>query len=220
MIFTILLTACSGNISKKIIGDWQINPDGSGESLSFYKDGTFTMAASNGISMVGTYELLDKDTIRLDMEGLASNVGPIIATISISQNKLALNLQDGGSYTYERVKLKQPNSNKNSGQGNPENLDPKLVEYSECISANVTFQDDKGAKGTITNNCPIDVCDPSIAASFKLNGENIENYSADDVGRLKIGETKDFVIHWGDIAFNYDNLIIRFSGTNFFDSCK
>ena len=80
----ILLTACS--TASKVVGDW-VATDGT--AFSFYKDGTVSID-SLGFTITGTYEFVDKDTMRLELDGLWGIAGASIYDVSVKGSELTL----------------------------------------------------------------------------------------------------------------------------------
>ena len=64
LICLLFLSACSS--SNSIVGSWE---DDSGSLYNFNKDGTLTFETGY-ISTSGTYSFVDKDTIKIQLEGL------------------------------------------------------------------------------------------------------------------------------------------------------
>ena len=128
-----------------------------------------------------------------------------------------------------------------SKKGNPNDLDPNLIEYSKCLI--VDYQSDKyGVWGTVTNNCPIDVCDLMLPVDFYKNGQELRwndpkegTFATLDYeqtqeffkrwdntleGRLEIDQTRNFAQQWGKADFEYDSVSVSAGGLNFYYNCK
>ena len=80
----ILLTACAG--TSKIVGSWV---DSDGGKYEFYKDGSMTISTL-GITMSGSYELIDRETLKMSLEGLLGLGGSTIFNYKVSGDQLTL----------------------------------------------------------------------------------------------------------------------------------
>ncbi|MFQ5615179.1 MAG: hypothetical protein ACE5GO_01795 [Anaerolineales bacterium] len=101
LLLPLTLTACKSSLEKNIAGAWKHAP--SGETWEFFKDGT--LSVSGGLMpMAGSYEVVDDNHVRLDFGGLGALAGPIVATASISGNRLTLDAPDRGVLEFTRVR--------------------------------------------------------------------------------------------------------------------
>ncbi len=96
MIVVVLLTACG--VKSAIKGQWQ---QANGEVLEFADDGVLRVT-SMGITITGSYEFTDSDTVQISVPGLlGSSTQSFDASISGDTLTLASN---GVSIDYTRVK--------------------------------------------------------------------------------------------------------------------
>lgn len=92
-----ILTACG--LKNSIIGKWQIV--GGDEVLQFYKDGTFTISRSFTGTTIGSYEFIEKDTIRLDIPNLFGASSQIFR-VELSGGELTLSNNGVSSHYTKR----------------------------------------------------------------------------------------------------------------------
>ena len=80
----LILTSCS--TSKNIVGNWL---DDTGSSFTFYKDGTLTIG-SGLLSTSGTYTFIDKNTVKIHLDGLLGIGGATVYEVEIHKGELLL----------------------------------------------------------------------------------------------------------------------------------
>lgn len=97
LLIIVLLTACSA--SNRILGKWE---DADGSIYEFFKDGTMAIN-SFGISISGTYEFIESDTMKLNMDGLWGIGGATIAKVKFSGREMIWTI-DGQSISFDKVK--------------------------------------------------------------------------------------------------------------------
>ena len=97
LIVSLLFAACSP--SSKIVGRWE---DADGAIYEFFKDGT--MVIKTGIfSVSGTYDFVDRDNLKLNMDGLWGIGGATVYSVKISGSQLTLSTA-GQSFYLQKVK--------------------------------------------------------------------------------------------------------------------
>ncbi|NSW52546.1 MAG: hypothetical protein HPY85_08600 [Anaerolineae bacterium] len=96
IILSLLLSACSA--SSKIVGSWV---DADGVVYEFFKDGTVTID-SWGITISGTYEFIDKDTLKMNLDGLWGIGGATVFDVEFSGKQLLLT-STGQTVTLEKA---------------------------------------------------------------------------------------------------------------------
>jgi len=97
LLIGILFTACSA--SSQIVGKWASED---GIEYEFFKDGTMTINTF-GIVASGSYEFIDKDTIKMRLDGLWGIGGATICDVKVSGKELSLTIA-GQMFTLEKVK--------------------------------------------------------------------------------------------------------------------
>ncbi|MCU0485554.1 MAG: hypothetical protein MUC85_05525 [Anaerolineales bacterium] len=96
MMAAVLLSACG--VQSAIKGQWQ---QGNGEILEFADDGVLKFT-SLGVTLTGSYEFVDDDTMQVAMDGL---LGFTTLTYDVSIEGDTLTLTTNGiSLTYTRIK--------------------------------------------------------------------------------------------------------------------
>lgn len=98
VICLLLISGCS--TKQILVGKWQ--NEQSGEILEFFKDGTITMTTS-GMSLTGSYAILDATNLKITLSGLFSIGGPQVYEYSVSGNILTLTIY-GVASQYTKVK--------------------------------------------------------------------------------------------------------------------
>lgn len=81
---SLVLAACSS--SNRIVGAWE---DQYGDQYEFYEDGT-AVVTSYGVPISGSYEFIDKDTIKFNFDGLLGLGGSSILDVEFSGGDLHL----------------------------------------------------------------------------------------------------------------------------------
>jgi hypothetical protein len=94
----ILISACSSK--QNLVGTWQ--NEQSGDTLVFFKDGTISMT-SLGMSVTGSYQILDDTNLKISISGLFGLGGAQIYGYSVSGKTLTLTIY-GVATTYTNVK--------------------------------------------------------------------------------------------------------------------
>lgn len=82
LIVGLLVASCGG--SNRIVGEWE---DSDGVVYHFYKDGTLTFN-SFGLEVSGTYAFVDKDSIKIELDGLLGLAGNTVFDVSFSGNQM------------------------------------------------------------------------------------------------------------------------------------
>src|SRR3990172_7130843 len=88
VILCVLLIGCTS--TSKIIGSWV---DSDGGNYEFYKDGSMSISTL-GIPMSGSYELIDRETIKMSLDGLLGFGGSTIFNYKVTGNQLTLTTGD------------------------------------------------------------------------------------------------------------------------------
>ncbi len=90
ILVSLLLASCS--LADKIEGSWS---DEQGSVFTFYKDGTMTIK-TDLLTASGTYEFIEKDKMKLEMDGLFALAGSMVYDVDISGKHMELGM-DGDS---------------------------------------------------------------------------------------------------------------------------
>lgn len=93
IIIMIVLTGCG--TKNNLIGVWESEQ---GESIEFFKDGSLVISSSF-FSASGTYSIVDKNRIRLTLDGLWGIAGSQVIDYEVSGKRLLL-----GGETYKKVR--------------------------------------------------------------------------------------------------------------------
>jgi hypothetical protein len=88
-----LVVGCGAN--NELVGTWVGDED---VSIEFFRDGT-VLINSLFFSVSGTYSIVDKNRVRLDLDGFWGFAGAQVLQYSVSGNQLNL---DGEIYTKSR----------------------------------------------------------------------------------------------------------------------
>lgn len=100
-----LLISCSSKPEDVVLGKWG-TVDGSAK-IELFKDGNITIA-EKGVStekyllVSGKYSFLDKDKIKIDLDGYQQIGGPTIITVSFSGEEMAWTYPNGEVLKYQR----------------------------------------------------------------------------------------------------------------------
>lgn len=98
-----LLVSCSLSPESSIVGNWkEIGEENS--YMEFFKDGTVSATGKYTGTIGGSYEFLDRETVKIEMGGIGAWVGPLIFNVSTKGNELTLSQPNGKVYVYERNK--------------------------------------------------------------------------------------------------------------------
>ncbi len=98
IILMLLVTACGPKNS--LIGKWE-DSEGMDLTFEFLKDGRL-ITSSGGMSVEGTYENVDKDTISVTVSEMFGSPEPVLIDFSVTGDTLILTAE-GESVTFYRV---------------------------------------------------------------------------------------------------------------------
>ena len=97
VLFCMLFGACAPE--GKAVGRWV---DVDGVYYEFYKDGTVVIE-SGWLTVSGSYEFIDKDTMKLTLDGILGVAGPSMFDVSFSGSQMSLSA-GGQSIVLEKAK--------------------------------------------------------------------------------------------------------------------
>jgi hypothetical protein len=85
LLVALVTSACSGSLESQIVGKW----NGAGGSVEFFRDGTL-ISLGGLLPASGRYSFVEQDRVRMQLDGLGSVLGPIMARVAISGDELTL----------------------------------------------------------------------------------------------------------------------------------
>ena len=100
-----MIAACGGgtSTSQSLIGKWAETEDGLETSIEFKEDGKLEYGLA-GITIDGTYEIEDSDTVKINVSTWYDNEEPSSFTYKINGDTLSLTSDDGKRSNYENLK--------------------------------------------------------------------------------------------------------------------
>lgn len=98
--FLACLSSCSSKPENAIAGKWQdINGT---DTMEFFKNGT-VRAIDKQSSLAGNFKFIDKDRIKIELEGVGASAGSLTAKVAISNGVLTLTMPDGKDLKYKKA---------------------------------------------------------------------------------------------------------------------
>lgn len=91
VLITLIYTSYILSPKYLILGDWT---GAQGDKMTFYKDGTMTVQEKD-FNGAGNYKFLDNSTVRLDLGGIGSIIGPQIAKFVIDREGMVMSSNGG-----------------------------------------------------------------------------------------------------------------------------
>jgi uncharacterized protein (TIGR03066 family) len=103
-ILVVLLAACSADLKKQIIGQWEMTGQNTDTvmTFSFKEDGSLTIWVGD-VPLNGTYEWLDEDTIQMTLNR-GDTDQEIVGNIQIEGDRLSISNENGEVDLLTRVK--------------------------------------------------------------------------------------------------------------------
>jgi uncharacterized protein (TIGR03066 family) len=103
-ILVVLLAACSADLKKQIIGQWEMTGQNTDTvmTFSFKEDGSLTIWVGD-VPLNGTYEWLDEDTIQMTLNR-GDTDQEIVGNVQIEGDRLSISNENGEVDLLTRVK--------------------------------------------------------------------------------------------------------------------
>jgi uncharacterized protein (TIGR03066 family) len=103
-ILVVLLAACSADLKKQIVGQWEMTGQNTDTvmTFSFKEDGSLTIWVGD-VPLNGTYEWLDEDTIQMTLNR-GDTDQEIVGNIQIEGDRLSISNENGEVDLLTRVK--------------------------------------------------------------------------------------------------------------------
>ncbi len=97
ILFILLIASCASKPENLIIGKWEDVKDKT--TIEFLKDGTCILVERKQQAVVGKYNFIDNNRLKVDIYGMSR-----ILQMAISENELILTFPDGAAAKHKRVK--------------------------------------------------------------------------------------------------------------------
>jgi uncharacterized protein (TIGR03066 family) len=103
-ILVVLLAACSADLKKQIVGQWEMTGQNTDTvmTFSFKEDGSLTIWVGD-VPLNGTYEWLDEDTIQMTLNR-GDTDQEIVGNVQIEGDRLSISNENGEVDLLTRVK--------------------------------------------------------------------------------------------------------------------